>query len=81
MKRIISVLLAVAMLCSCLVLLSSCGEDKFIIGYTLFAPMNYSVLIMTIFGTTGGYIIPTSQLHNLSLPNAHFLLVLRIRFH
>ena len=41
MKRIISVLLAVAMLCSCLVLLSSCGEDKFIIGYTLFAPMNY----------------------------------------
>lgn len=41
MKRIISILLAAAMLCSCLVLLTSCGNDEFIIGYTLFAPMNF----------------------------------------
>ena len=41
MKKLLSIVLAVVMLCSCLAMFSSCGDDKFIIGYTLFEPMNY----------------------------------------
>lgn len=44
MKKILSVIMAVAMLCTGAMLFSSCGEssgEEFVIGITYFEPMNY----------------------------------------
>ena len=41
MKKILSLILTAAMLMTCAVMFTSCGEEEFIIGMTLFEPMNY----------------------------------------
>ena len=43
MKKIISLILAVVMMLTCVVALASCGggEKVIVVGYTLYAPMNY----------------------------------------
>ncbi len=40
-KRLISIMLAVTMLLSCLAVLTSCGKKKIVIGYTETRPLNY----------------------------------------
>lgn len=41
MKKLLSLILTAAMLMTCAVLFTSCGEDEFIIGITYYEPMNY----------------------------------------
>lgn len=41
MKKILSIILTAALLMSCAVLFTSCGDKEFIIGITYFEPMNY----------------------------------------
>lgn len=41
MKRIISLVMALIMLCSAAVMLQSCKKEEFVIGITYFEPMNY----------------------------------------
>ena len=41
MKKILSLLLAVAMLAGCMLVLASCGQPTLKVGYTVYAPMNF----------------------------------------
>ncbi|MBO7762511.1 MAG: transporter substrate-binding domain-containing protein [Clostridia bacterium] len=41
MKKILSLLLAVAMLAGCMLVMASCGQPTLKVGYTVYAPMNF----------------------------------------